>query len=110
MDFDVHISEPAENDIGTAYRWWRDNRSAEQANRWFHEIHNAVATLSTMPLRCPRCEEEDLQEAGIRQLLFGIGRRPTHRIIFEIADNRVNILRVRHVAQKPLEIDEIEQE
>ena len=94
MTFGVHISDLAENDIDSAYRWWRENRSAEQANRWFHEIHEAVITLTDMPFRCPRCDESDLHKAGIRQLLFGIGRRLTHRIIFVIIDSDVTILRV----------------
>jgi plasmid stabilization system protein ParE len=108
MIFEVHISDLAESDINSSYCWWRDNRSAEQADRWFRQIQEAVETLHSMPFRCPRCDETDLADAGIRQLLFGIGRRPTHRIIFEIAEKEVNILRVRHVAQNTLGIDELD--
>jgi plasmid stabilization system protein ParE len=108
MIFEVYISDLAEIDINSAYCWWRDNRSEEQANRWFHQIYLAAETLQSMPSRCPRCDETDLDDVGIRQLLFGIGRRPTHRIIFEIAGKEVNILRVRHVAQNTLGIDELD--
>jgi plasmid stabilization system protein ParE len=108
MTFDVHISDLAESDIDSAYRWCRDNRSSDQANRWFHQIHEAVETLSKMPFRCPRCDDTKLSDAEIRQLLFGIGRRPTHRIVFEIDEDKVIILRVRQVAQKSLQIEDLE--
>src|SRR5690606_30690198 len=103
----VHISDLAEDDIDSAYRWWRDNRSIAQAAKWLDQIHDAIETLSVMPYRCPRCEEADLHEVGVRQLLFGIGRRATHRILFVVIEDEITILRVRHVAQHALRLDEL---
>jgi len=100
--FRIRIAEPAERDIESVFHWWRDNRSAEQATRWYSEIHVSIDTLRSMPLRCPLCAETDLHPAGIRQLLFGLGRRPTHRIVFTVLEDGVTILRVRHVAQRSL--------
>jgi hypothetical protein len=55
-----------------------------------------------MPLRCPRAFEADSPDQEIRQLAFGLGRHPTHRIVFTVADDLVTILRVRHAAQNAL--------
>jgi plasmid stabilization system protein ParE len=55
-----------------------------------------------MPLRCPRAPEADLLPQEMRQLVFGIRGRPTHRIVFAIEGNVVIILRVRHAAQDAL--------
>jgi hypothetical protein len=55
-----------------------------------------------MPLRCPRAFEADSLGQEIRQLDFGLGKHPTHRIVSTVADDVVTILRVRHVAQDAL--------
>jgi plasmid stabilization system protein ParE len=72
--FQVVITEPAEQDIQAAFTWWRDNRSADQAARWYEKIIPAIATLREMPDRCPRASENDLHPLGLRELHFGIGR------------------------------------
>ena len=100
----IKITEPAKEYIQQAYEWWAKNRSAEQASAWYERVFQAIATLRSMPERCPRVPETGLSTAGVRQLLFGIGSRPTHRIVFHF-DNEadtVTILRVRHHGQDEL--------
>jgi len=103
----VEITEPAEHDIRSTYDWWSQHRSTEQANRWYNDIFKAIVTLRSMPLRCPSAPESDLHPTGLRQLLFGSGRHPTHRIIFTIDGDTVTILRVRHTSQGELEAGEL---
>jgi plasmid stabilization system protein ParE len=105
--YEVRISEPAELDIQSIFDWWRSYRSAEQAERWFEAIYPAIETLSRMPQRCPRARENDSYPGDLRQLLFTIGRRPTHRIIFAIEGDAVIILHVRHTSQRDLRADEL---
>jgi plasmid stabilization system protein ParE len=76
------ITEPAKADIQEAYDWWAESRSAIQAAEWYERTFEAIATLQNMPERCPRVPEDGLSRAGARQLLVGIGARPTHRIVF----------------------------
>ena len=52
-------------------------------------------------------DEVDLLDGGMRQLLFGIGRRPTHRIVFTICDEVITVLRIRHSSQDVLESDDL---
>ena len=100
----IKITKPAQRDIQEAYLWWAENRSAEQAAQWYERIYEAIVTLNSMPQRCPRVPETTLSRTGVRQLLFGIGARPTHRIIFHFdqKEDIVTILRVRHHAQDEL--------
>ena len=100
----VAITEPARADIQEVYDWWSDNRSAVQAAEWYESIFEAIATLQDMPERCPHVPEAGLSRVGVRQLLFGIGSRPTHRIVFhfDIDTDVVTILRVRHHGQEDL--------
>ncbi len=94
----VEISEPAKADIQEAFDWWSESRSSIQAAEWYERIFEAITTLESMPERCPRVSDFGLSRAGVRQLLFGIGSRPTHRVVFhfDIDADTVTILRVRY--------------
>src|SRR5688572_5473542 len=104
----VIITGPAQNDIQGAFTWWTDQRSAEQANRWYVGIHAAIGSLQSMPERCSLATESDLLAQGIRQRLFGLGRRATHRIVVAIDSDAVVVLRVRHTSQDALSVDDLE--
>jgi plasmid stabilization system protein ParE len=101
------ITGPARRDIQGAYDWWAENRSLEQANRWYLGIRVAIRSLRKNPQRCPLASESDLLTQGIRQLNFGLGHRPTHRIVFTIDSGTVVVLRIRHTSQDVLSLDEL---
>lgn len=105
--FAIHITDVAEQDIQSAFEWWRDNRSASEAERWYQSIYPAIETLQSMPHRCAFATERELIGVELRQLLYGIGRRPTHRILFSVENETVIILRVLHNAQQHLRPDQI---
>jgi plasmid stabilization system protein ParE len=104
----VIITGPAKRDIQSAYDWWKAHRSAEQADRWYVGIHDAITSLGNMPERCSLAPESELLAQGVRQLLFGLGRRATHRAVFAIDGDIVVIFRVRHTSQDALTIDDLE--
>ncbi len=101
--FKIQITESAELDMQATYEWWRENRSNEQAESWLNAIYPAIETLKEMPRRCTPLIGDGFPRVEIRQLLFGIGKRPTHRIVFEIDQESIIILRVRHLSQQDLE-------
>jgi plasmid stabilization system protein ParE len=103
----VIVTGPAKRDIKQAYEWWANNRSVEQANRWYAGIQGAIRSLRTNPERCALAIESDLLVQGIRQLSFGLGRRPTHRIVFAIEDSTVVVLRIRHASQDALSTEDL---
>ncbi|WP_228042237.1 MULTISPECIES: hypothetical protein [unclassified Tychonema] len=59
-----------------------------------------------MPSRCSFAFENSFFDEEIRQLVYGKGRN-AYRILFTIVDDSVQIIFVRHAAQKPM-IDESE--
>ena len=63
----VIITGPAKRDIKNAHDWWKQNRSAEQANRWYHGILAEIKTLCQSAERCSFAAESDLLTQGIRQ-------------------------------------------
>lgn len=100
--FEVVITGSAERDIQKAYQWWHDNRSPEEAERWYDAIYPAIRTLRKMPRRCSLAAENARLPFELRELLFGIGSRATHRVLFEVDGELVIIHRVRHTAQDRL--------
>jgi len=60
-----------------------------------------------MPRRCSYAEERESYSGELRQLLFGVGRSATHRILFAIEKQAVYILRVRHISQQDLGEDDL---
>jgi plasmid stabilization system protein ParE len=107
MSYRVLVSNPAENDIESAYRWWRENRSAERAVRWYVGIRKVISELRSTADRHPQAPESDLHPSGLRQVLFGLGSRATHRIVYTVDDDLVSIVRVRHASQDALTSEEI---
>jgi plasmid stabilization system protein ParE len=107
MSHQVFLTDRAQRDLVQACTWWAENRSAEQAERWYDGIANAILSLASNPERCPLAPENEAFPYELRQLNYGLGRRPTHRAVFGIRPDRVLILRVRHLAQKPLSPEEV---
>jgi plasmid stabilization system protein ParE len=104
---EVRITGPARTDIDEAYVWWAVNRSPAQAGRWFSGILLAIESLGTDAERHPIAAETDRFPKLLREMMFGLQRRPTHRVLFTIEGATVSILRVRHVSQRSLRPDEL---
>ncbi|MEQ8848366.1 type II toxin-antitoxin system RelE/ParE family toxin [Botrimarina sp.] len=102
------ITDAAKRDLQAAHDWWADNRSAEQASGWYSAIKGKIDNLKLSHRRCSLAAENSLVDQELRQALFGVGRRVTHRIVFTIDDNRIVVLRVRHVAQRTLTRDDLQ--
>lgn len=102
MTFSVEITASADRDIQAAYEWWRDNRSPEQALRWYEAIYPAMDSLKKMPRRCPMVREEHGFAGEVRELSFGLSHPPSHRIIFEVRDDLVVILHVRGASRQDM--------
>lgn len=96
MSFTVTIARKAAREIEEQYDWLAQ-RSQAAANRWRDSLLEAIEALEENPERCPEAPEAEWHE-GLRQLLHG-KRRHVHRILFEIREQTVVVLRVRHSAR-----------
>ncbi|MGK7932929.1 MAG: type II toxin-antitoxin system RelE/ParE family toxin [Microcystaceae cyanobacterium] len=99
----VIIQPEAQKAIENTY-FWLSNTSSRQARKWLEGLNKAILSLETMPLRCSLAFENEFFEKEIRQLIYGKGRN-AYRILFTVFDDKVQILFIRHAAQKPV-IDE----
>ncbi|MGB3238913.1 MAG: type II toxin-antitoxin system RelE/ParE family toxin [Geitlerinemataceae cyanobacterium] len=108
MTFQVEITPIAEAQIEQAYCWYRE-RNPEFADRWFRSLMNAIATLQDKPKRCALAVEHNIFPDEVRQLLYGKSKN-IYRVLFVIRDTTVYILYVRHSAQAPLTVEDLEDE
>ena len=99
MSLPVILQREAEEQIVTSARWWAKHRSVEQAERWYAGILAAIDSLDTKAARYPLARENESFPYDLRTMNFGIGNRPTHRVLFTIRPDAVVVLSVRHAAQ-----------
>lgn len=79
-----------------------ENRSENQAHRWYNGIVRALADLGAQPEGFPIAAEDPLFPYELRQMNYGLSARPTHRAVFAIRNDTVVVLRIRHLAQGQL--------
>jgi plasmid stabilization system protein ParE len=106
MIFQVEITPIAENQIEQAYRWYQE-RNPEFADIWFRGLMNTIATLQEKPQRCVLAVEHEIFPEEVRQLLYGKSKN-IYRVLFTIRDTIVSVLYVRHAAQAPMTVDDLE--
>ncbi|MBD2293651.1 type II toxin-antitoxin system RelE/ParE family toxin [Anabaena sphaerica FACHB-251] len=106
MTFQVEITPIAEKQIEQSYRWYRE-RNPEFADSWFRGFMNSIATLQDKPNRCALAVEYEIFPEEVRQLLYGKSKN-VYRVLFTIRDPIVSVLYVRHVAQAPMTMDDLE--
>lgn len=104
----VVITGPAKRDVEEARDWWAENRSAEQAARWYLKAVATMELLATTSHRNPFAREPRFKKLGVRQVAFGLGRRPSHRILYAVRDDRVVVYRVRSNWQDDLKVGDLE--
>jgi plasmid stabilization system protein ParE len=103
MSHIVVTTERAARDIEDIAAWWARERSAEQAWRWYQGIRQAIAGLATSPERYAVAPEAGVVGYEIRELHYGLGSKPTHRVVYTIVQKTVLVLTVRHAARGPLQ-------
>ncbi len=106
MTFQVEIIPIAEAQIEQAYSWYRE-RNPEFADRWFRGLMNTIATLQEKPQRCVLAIEHEIFHREVRQLLYGKSKN-AYRVLFTIQSTTVKVLYVRHSAQAPMTVDDLE--
>jgi plasmid stabilization system protein ParE len=101
MAYHVRIAARAERDAEEAIRYLQQ-RSRTGAARWHAGLTEALRSLEDQPERCGLAPEAEELGIELRQLLFG-KRRGVYRVLFTIDADTVNVLHIRHAAQRPLQ-------
>lgn len=101
MTYQVILTSKAQLQLSSAALWWSEHRSEEQAFRWLDGFEAAINTLSEQPVRHGLAPENGFRQLPypVRELFYGLGRKPTHRAVFEVRGETVYVLAIRHLAQ-----------
>jgi len=100
----VEPTDKALIDAGEAY-FWINEQSEKTALRWYEGLLKAFRSLEKNPNRCPVAPESVFFDEEIRQLIYG-----KYRILFNVKDETVFILSVRHGAREYLKPEEESEE
>ena len=107
MKYRITLTHEAQRQLLETSLWWSENRDPEQAVRWLDGFEAAIRELATKPERQPRAYEAEHFDYPLYQLTYGVGRRPTHRAVFRIRSDLVEVVAIRHLAQDELSEDDI---
>ncbi|GAB4157581.1 MAG: hypothetical protein Tsb009_34680 [Planctomycetaceae bacterium] len=98
MAYRISVTNLAVNAMDATVKWYGE-QVPDLGRQWRLGMEAAIKSLAENPERCSLIPELEGSELEIRELLYGIGRRKTHRILFRIVEQTVEVLAVRHVAQ-----------
>ena len=98
MNYPVLFVQRAEQNILAALTWYQKN-APDVSARWHKSLNSTLRRLRENPDRFPLAHETETFPYRLREVLFGAGRRKTHRILFVVRPNAVVIYAIRHVAQ-----------
>jgi len=98
----VSLTHEARRQLLESAHWWAENRSPDQALRWLEGFEAAVHGLRENPERQPPASEAVKFDFPLYQLLYGLGGRRTHRAVFRIRTDLVEVVAIRHLAQQDL--------
>jgi plasmid stabilization system protein ParE len=101
MSYKLIVTERAKEDRDRAFDWYSENYSKEFAARWYEGISEAVVSLARNPMRGHLARESDRFPFELYELLVG-KRMNKHRILYTVEGVVVQILRIRHSAQRDL--------
>jgi len=101
MTLRLLITERAHNDIQRNALWWAANHSVDEAFTWQNAVYDQLAPILALPDSHSLCPENPHFPYEIREKYVGLGYGG-YRAIFTVRDDRLQILTVRSVSERPL--------
>ena len=102
MAYRVQLTSECLDELDGRWEWFRDHVSVEHAARFYRAARTAAAKLADMPSGRPLCLDKAVQGRGLREEYFGAGGKRTHRLIFRVVGQEVEVVTVRSFAQDDL--------
>ena len=106
-NYQVLIMPLAEKQLDEIASWYAESYPAVAAE-WYSGFRRRIRELCDNPLQHALAQEHGLFPFEIRTLLYGSGRKKTHRAIFRIVGETVEVLAIRHLAQQDLNPEDFE--
>jgi len=101
MSRTLRIVERARSDVDDIFGWLV-NRSVPGAISWYLAFRRTIEKIDSAPENSAEAAESHPLGRQLRQMLFKTRRGRFYRIIFEVFDTEIIVLRVRGPGQRPL--------
>jgi plasmid stabilization system protein ParE len=101
MSRNFRVVKRARADVDRIFNWLLP-RSVQGAISWYIAFQEALREVADNPESFGLAPEADRVGIGIRQALFKTRRGRYYRVVFEVTDTTVLVLRVRGSGQKHL--------
>jgi hypothetical protein len=88
--------------LSSARRYAETSQSLDIAVKWYDGFIDELEKLEQNPWLGSLAPEDSLYDFELRELLYGSGKRLTHRALYRIVGHKVEVLTIRHHAQRPL--------
>lgn len=103
MKYRLKITDEAADRLFATAKWYAESsQSLEVAAGWYDGFLDELDSLEQNPWRGSIAPENDLFDFELREVYYGSGKRITHRALYRIVENRVEVLSIRHHAERPL--------
>jgi plasmid stabilization system protein ParE len=108
MKYRLKITDEAADHLLEVAKWYAEtSQSLEVASAWYDGFIDHLESLEDDPYCCPIAAENELFDFELRELLYGSGKRITHRALYRIVGDSIEVLSIRHHAQRPLRADDL---
>jgi plasmid stabilization system protein ParE len=96
------ILERARSDVDEVFNWLA-HRSVQGAISWYFAFSRALEKIAASPESFAEAAETHSLGHQLRQSLFKTRRGRVYRIVFQVSDTEIMVLRVRGPGQSPLQ-------
>src|SRR5262245_4381487 len=95
------IVERAASDVDDIFNWLV-RRSVQGATSWYLAFRQALGKIASSPESFAEAPESHVVGRQLRQALFKTRRGRLYRIVFQVLETEIVILRIRGPGQSPL--------
>ncbi len=81
-------------------RWWAENHSVPQAERWYGGFVDALERLPDRLYQYPLARENDAFPIEVREMYYGVSSHTTHRALYTIRPDSVVVLSIRGAGEQ----------
>ena len=106
MKREVVLTATAQQQMNAAADWYAEENPNIAAN-WFDGLIARLNSLSDNPEQHAVARESEFLPVELRQMLYGSGKRITHRVLFVIREQRIVVYQIRHVAMQDLTAEDL---
>lgn len=106
MTREVVLTETAQQQMNAAADWYAEQNPTVAA-KWFNGLIARLNFLSDNPEQYAVARESEFLPVELRQMLYGSGKRITHRVLFVIREQRIVVYQIRHVAMPDIAAEDL---